>query len=50
MADHPVSALFRDMVEASGRLCTEIFVMDARCLNVAMSDTTSDYWQGDEAK
>ncbi len=31
-------------------LFTEIFVMDNRGLNVAQSDATSDYWQGDEAK
>lgn len=31
-------------------LFTEIFVMDNRGLNVAQSDVTSDYWQGDEAK
>ncbi len=29
---------------------TEVFVMDARGLNVAASDVTSDYWQGDEEK
>lgn len=29
---------------------TEIFVMDDKGLNVAQSDMTSDYWQGDEAK
>ena len=28
----------------------EIFVMDDQGANVAMSDKTSDYWQGDEAK
>ncbi|MFN3259239.1 MAG: hypothetical protein ACE37J_01635 [Pikeienuella sp.] len=50
VADHAVSALLRDMVEAGGGLYTEIFVMDNRGLNVAMSDTTSDYWQGDEDK
>jgi len=31
-------------------LFTEIFVMDSHGLNVAQSDATSDYWQGDEAK
>ncbi|MBE9557114.1 MAG: hypothetical protein IMF08_09685 [Proteobacteria bacterium] len=31
-------------------LFTEIFVMDNKGLNVAQSDTTSDYWQGDEGK
>lgn len=28
----------------------EIFIMDNQGANVAMSDKTSDYWQGDEAK
>lgn len=28
----------------------EIFVMDNQGANVAMSDKTSDYWQGDEDK
>lgn len=28
----------------------EIFVMDNQGTNVAMTDKTSDYWQGDEAK
>jgi hypothetical protein len=31
-------------------LFTEIFVMDAKGLNVGQSAATSDYWQGDEAK
>lgn len=31
-------------------LVTEIFVTDTRGLNVAVSDMTSDYWQGDEDK
>lgn len=29
---------------------SEIFVMDNQGANVAMSDKTSDYWQGDEEK
>ena len=29
---------------------TEVFVMDNRGLNVAISDVTSDFWQGDEDK
>ena len=29
---------------------TEAFVMDNQGANVCMSDKTSDYWQGDEAK
>jgi hypothetical protein len=34
----------------SGDLVTEVFVMDNKGLNVAVSDITSDYMQGDEAK
>lgn len=36
--------------EESGGLFTEIFVTDAKGLNVAQSTVTSDYWQGDEDK
>jgi len=36
--------------EGSDGLFTEIFVMDAKGLNVGQSEVTSDYWQGDEAK
>ena len=36
--------------EISGGLVTEIIVMDNKGLNVGVSDITSDYWQGDEAK
>jgi hypothetical protein len=36
--------------EESGGVFTEIFVMDAKGLNVAQSTVTSDYWQGDEDK
>lgn len=35
--------------DAAG-LFTEIFVTDAKGLNVGQSTVTSDYWQGDEAK
>lgn len=44
------SEFLREHVAASGGLITELFVMDARGLNVASSGVTSDYWQGDEAK
>ncbi|MEL7097593.1 MAG: hypothetical protein AAGM84_02075 [Pseudomonadota bacterium] len=44
------SALLSAGVAASGGVITEVFVMDARGLNVASSGVTSDYWQGDEAK
>lgn len=40
----------RGKVAESGGTITEIFLMDAKGLNVAVSDTTSDYWQGDEEK
>ena len=45
-----LSKFLADKVAASGGRITEIFVMDALGLNVAASDVTSDYWQGDEAK
>lgn len=44
------SDYLRDRVAQSGGAITEVFVMDAQGLNVAASDATSDYWQGDEAK
>jgi len=47
---HPASDRLRAVRDAAGGLFTEIFVMDAVGLNVAASDVTSDYWQGDEAK
>ena len=37
-------------IQASAPYYAEIFVMDNQGANVAMSDKTSDYWQGDEAK
>ncbi len=40
----------RQQVEAAEGRITEVFIMDARGLNVAASAVTSDYWQGDEAK
>lgn len=46
----PASAYLVAMMENSQGLFTEIFVMDAKGLNVAQSGVTSDYWQGDEAK
>lgn len=45
-----LSAFLAEQVAASGGRITEIFVMDAVGLNVAASDVTSDYWQGDEEK
>lgn len=47
---NPLSAFLRDVKAGGDGLYTEIFVMDARGLNVGQSDMTSDYWQGDEPK
>jgi hypothetical protein len=46
----PVSAFLKAKQEASGGTITEVFVTDAKGLNVGQSDVTSDYWQGDEDK
>ena len=45
-----VAAHLREIVERSGHAVTEIILMDAQGLNVAVSAVTSDMWQGDEAK
>lgn len=37
-------------IQNSADFYAEIFVMDNKGANVAMTDKTSDYWQGDEAK
>ena len=44
------SDFLRDVIAEAGGTMTEVFVMDARGLNVATSDVTSDFWQGDEEK
>jgi hypothetical protein len=46
----PLSAYLKQLKADSKGMITEIFVMDAKGLNVGQSDVTSDYWQGDEAK
>ncbi|MEM8877987.1 MAG: hypothetical protein AAGD23_08940 [Pseudomonadota bacterium] len=45
-----LSAFLKDKKNAAAGMITEMFVMDAKGLNVGQSDVTSDYWQGDEAK
>eukprot|EP00747_Dinoflagellata_sp_TGD_P172571 gnl/TRDRNA2_/TRDRNA2_209329_c0_seq1.p2 gnl/TRDRNA2_/TRDRNA2_209329_c0~~gnl/TRDRNA2_/TRDRNA2_209329_c0_seq1.p2 ORF type:complete len:208 (-),score=54.53 gnl/TRDRNA2_/TRDRNA2_209329_c0_seq1:59-592(-) len=45
-----LSAFLKGKKEASGGLIFEVFVMDAKGLNVGQSDVTSDYMQGDEGK
>ena len=47
---NPASDYLRTKRDESAGLYTEVFVMDAHGLNVAASDVTSDYWQGDEDK
>ncbi len=44
------SDFLRGIVAETAGAVTEVFLMDARGLNVAASDVTSDYWQGDEPK
>lgn len=48
--DNSAAEFLRERVAASNGRITEVFIMDARGLNVAASSITSDYWQGDEAK
>lgn len=45
-----ISDYLRSKKDETQGMVTEIFVMDAKGLNVGQSDVTSDYWQGDEAK
>jgi len=37
-------------IEKENRMIVESFLMDKKGANVAMTNKTSDYWQGDEAK
>ena len=46
----PAADFLRARVADAGGTMTEVFVMDARGLNVAASEATSDFWQGDEDK
>lgn len=50
LVDQEMSAQLREIKKQSQDIITEIIVADARGLNVAISDMTSDYWQGDEEK
>ena len=50
MLTSPLSSYLTRVQAASLGLFSEIFVMDSVGLNVGQSATTSDYWQGDEAK
>jgi hypothetical protein len=48
--ENAAADFLRSRVAASGGQITEVFIMDARGLNVAASALTSDMWQGDEDK
>lgn len=50
LVDQEMSARLREIKKQSQDVITEIIITDARGLNVAISDMTSDYWQGDEEK
>lgn len=50
VTENGASAYLRDRVQSAGGKVTELILMDARGLNVAVSATTSDFWQGDEEK
>jgi hypothetical protein len=48
--NNPAAAFLASQVQEAGGVITEAFIMDNHGLNVAASNTTSDYWQGDEDK
>lgn len=50
LIDNSASQVLRQHVSSSEGAVTEVFIMDARGLNVAASIPTSDLWQGDEDK
>lgn len=50
LVDQELSAQLREIKKQSQDVITEIIVTDERGINVAISDMTSDYWQGDEEK
>ncbi|MBL1421514.1 MAG: hypothetical protein COC24_013470 [Alphaproteobacteria bacterium] len=45
-----ISKTLADYRDSTTGMVTEIFIMDNKGLNVAQSDITSDFWQGDEGK
>lgn len=49
LMDSPCAKRLRE-IQSGAPYYSEIFVMDNQGANVAMTDKTSDYWQGDEAK
>lgn len=47
---NPASVFLQQRQEDAAGTITEIILMDAYGINVAQSDVTSDFWQGDEEK
>ncbi|WP_174958996.1 substrate-binding periplasmic protein [Halopseudomonas pelagia] len=50
VAGNPLSEWLSDQQQKNNNLITEIIVTDQLGLNVGLSEITTDYWQGDEAK
>lgn len=50
VVNQEISTKLREIKNESQGLITEIIITDSRGANVAISDMTSDYWQGDEKK
>ncbi len=50
LLDNPLSRFLQTKQKQSDHLYTELFITDRHGLNAAMSQPTSDYWQGDEKK
>ncbi|WP_157719187.1 transporter substrate-binding domain-containing protein [Halopseudomonas salegens] len=48
--ERPLSRWLQTRQGLSARLISEIIITDRHGLNVAVSEITTDYWQGDEAK
>lgn len=48
--ERPLSQWLQAQQGSSARLITEIMITDRHGLNVAVSEVTTDYWQGNEAK
>ena len=48
--DNAAADFLRKALDSSGGKITEIFIVDAKGLNVAVTAATSDMWQGDEDK
>lgn len=50
LIDRPLSDRLRELVVGADGLVTEAILTGRQGLNLAISDMTSDYWQGDESK